>query len=54
MIKETTTFFLLNIPSTCFSSEDPSVEALKLKNEKYLEVNNFVHFQQFQLIIIYF
>lgn len=35
---ETPTFCLLDIPKTCVSDEDPLIDKIKEKNEKYLEV----------------
>ncbi len=38
IIKETATFYLLDMPATCFSNEETGIEAIKQKNEKYIEV----------------
>ena len=37
-LKETSTFFLLNIPSICFSPETANIEHIKQLNQKYQEV----------------
>ena len=37
---ETATFCLLDIPKTCVSDEDPLIEKIKEKNEKYLEASH--------------
>ena len=38
LIKETATFYLLDMPATCFSNEETGIEDIKKRNEKYLEV----------------
>lgn len=38
---ETPTFCLLDIPKTCVADDDPHIDKIKEKNEKYLEVSVF-------------
>jgi hypothetical protein len=38
-LKETSTFFLINLPSICFSAETANIEHIKQINQKYQEVN---------------
>lgn len=40
IIRETSTFWLLDIPATCISNEDTNLGFQKERNEKYLEVHD--------------
>lgn len=37
-LNETSTFILLDIPTTCLADEDPQAEIFKIRNEKYIEL----------------
>ena len=37
-LTETSTYVLLNIPTSCLSNEDENAEKVKKNNQKYLEV----------------
>ena len=51
-LKETSTHVLLNIPTSCVSSEDPLVEKVKNSNQKYEEVswNYFIFDFKYEII----
>ena len=38
VMKETETFFLLDMPSTCLSNDDPALDQILKSKEKYVEV----------------
>lgn len=44
VMKETDTFFLLDMPSTCLSNDDPALEQILKSKEHYIEVNILIYF----------